>query len=129
MLECREFSRFPMCPSLSEYRIAAYHVFYLQVWILKVRPAWTPNGADTLQKVTFFGTSYSAGFRWFSIDSIALKSMLELCFDSFKTDIDRDHRAGRWEGGGPGTRRTKSRPDQSKSNKNQDQGTENSRFF
>ena len=78
------------------------------------------------KKRNFIEARYSAGFWWFSIDSIALKSMLELCFDSFKTNIDRDHRAGRWEGGGPGTRRTKSRPDQSKSIQNPDQRTEKS---
>ena len=52
-----------------------------------------------MKKCHFFDARYAVGFRWFSIDSTALKSMLEMWFDIFKTGIDRDHRAGaqgRW---------------------------------
>ena len=79
-----------------------------------------PKKQEFYQKKSFFGARYPAGFRLFSIDSTALKSMLELWFDSFKTGIDRDHRAGRWVGGGPGTRHTMSRPVQSNSEQNPD---------
>ena len=51
--------------------------------------------------------------------------MLELWFDSFKTGIDRDNRAGRMEGGGPGTSRTMSRSHQSKPDQNPDLRIEN----
>ena len=63
------------------------------------------------KKCHYFCARYSAGFRRVSIDSTALKSMLELCLDSFKSGIERDHRVGRWERGGPGTSRTMSKPD------------------